>query len=152
MEKFSHDNPYVFSTLFKSGSIISRTTIQKYPKTKDYFRFKARKKPFLSDKHKAARLKWAKEHQRWTFGDWLQVILMDEATFEMGLNKHSCCITKRKGKTMESQYLKLIFKSGRSTIGIGKAITLEIKALVHFLEKKNCMNSDIYINHVLEKL
>ena len=69
MKKFPHDNLYALSTPSKSGSTISQITIQKYLKAKDYFRFKAKKKLFLSDKHKADRLKWAKEHKWWTLED-----------------------------------------------------------------------------------
>ncbi len=53
---------------------------------------------------------------------------------------------------MESRYLKPILKSGRSTIGIWRSIALGIKGPVHFLEKESRMNSDIYINQVLEEL
>ena len=53
---------------------------------------------------------------------------------------------------MESRYLKPTFKSGRSSIGIWGAIVLGLKGPVHFLEKKGRMNSDIYINQVLEEL
>ena len=57
VEKFPHDNLYALSTLSKSGHTINQTTIQQYLKAVGFFRFKARKKPFLSVKHKAARLK-----------------------------------------------------------------------------------------------
>ncbi len=53
---------------------------------------------------------------------------------------------------MESWYLKPTFKSGRSTIGIWGAIALGLKGPVHFLVKESRMNSDIYINQVLEEL
>ena len=53
---------------------------------------------------------------------------------------------------MEPCYLKLIFKSGRSTIGIWSAITLELKGTVHFLQKERRMNSDIYCEQALDKV
>ena len=152
LEKFPHDNLHALSTPPKFGSTISRTTIRKYLKAAGYFHFKARRKPFLSDKHKAARLKWAKEHKGWTLEDWLHVIWTDEATFETGLDIRSCYITRRKGTGMESRYLKPTFKSGRSNLGIWGAIALGVKGAMHFLEKENGMNSDIYINQVLEEL
>ncbi len=64
----------------------------------------------------------------------------------MSLDTRSCYITRRKGKAIEFGYLKPIFKSGRSTICIWEAIALEVNSLVHFLEKKDRMNLDIYIN------
>lgn len=60
VEKFPHDTLHALLTLSKSGYNVSRTTIYKYLKTAGYFRYKARKKPFLSSKHIHARLKWAK--------------------------------------------------------------------------------------------
>ena len=53
---------------------------------------------------------------------------------------------------MESRYLKPTFKSGRSTIGIWRAITLGLKGPVHFLQKEGRMNSETYINQVLKEL
>ena len=53
---------------------------------------------------------------------------------------------------MEFWYLKPSFKGARNTIGIWGAITLEVKDPLHFLEKKSCMNSSIYINQVFEEL
>ena len=62
----------------------------RYLKAAGYFRFKARRKPYLLKKHKAARLKWAKERKGWTLEDWSRVIWTDEATFETGLDSRLC--------------------------------------------------------------
>lgn len=53
---------------------------------------------------------------------------------------------------MESQYLKPIFKSGRTTIDIWRAIALELKGPVHFLQKKKCVKSDVYVHQILKDL
>ncbi|KAG1486849.1 hypothetical protein G6F53_013880 [Rhizopus delemar] len=37
-----------------------------------------KKKPLLTEKHKKARLAWAKKHQYWTVHDWRRVIFSDE--------------------------------------------------------------------------
>ncbi|KAG0975214.1 hypothetical protein G6F57_023671 [Rhizopus arrhizus] len=37
-----------------------------------------KKKPLLTEKHKRARLAWAKKHQYWTVHDWRRVIFSDE--------------------------------------------------------------------------
>ena len=63
VEKFLHDILNALSTPSKSGNTVCRTTIRRYLKALGYFRFKARRKPFLSNKHKVTRLKWAKEHK-----------------------------------------------------------------------------------------
>ena len=113
----SQDNLKALGTPPKSGQTLSRATIRKYLKAEGYFRFKARKKLFLSRKHEQARLRWAKEHRAWTMEDWYCVIWTDEATFETGLETRSCYVTWKHGTAMELRYLKPTFKSGRSSIG-----------------------------------
>lgn len=143
VERYPHDNLKALGTPSKSGTTLSRPTLRRYLKAEGYFRFKARRKPFLTSKHKAARLKWAKEHKGWT---------MDEATFETGIDTRSCYVTRKQGNAMDYHYPKPTFKSGRSTIGIWGAITLGLKGPVHFLQKEGRMNSEIYINQVLKQL
>lgn len=152
VERFPHDNLKALGTPSKSGQSLSKPTVRKYLKGEGFFRFKARKKPYLTPKHKKDRLRWGKEHLRWTIEDWSQVIWTDEATFETGLDSRSCYVTRRIGTAMEPRYLKPTFKSGRSTIGIWGAITLGLKGPVHFLQKEGRMNSDIYCDQVLDKL
>lgn len=77
---------------------------------------------------------------------------MDKSTFETGFNTHLYYVTHCKGMAMESWYLKLIFKSRRTSVGIWGTIILGLKGLVHFWEKERSMNSDIYINQVLKRL
>jgi hypothetical protein len=48
----------------------------------------AQKKPFLYDKHRARRLEFAKEHQKWRIEDWKKVIWTYESTFEVGKSSH----------------------------------------------------------------
>ena len=106
----------------------------------------------MTQKHKEARLRWAREHVDWTLEDWMRVIWTDEATFETGLDTRSCYVTRRPGTAMESRYLKPTFKSGRSTLGIWGAITFGKKGPVHFLAKKGRMTSEIYVDQVLRPL
>jgi transposase len=43
----------------------------------------ARKKPYLTESHKQARLAWAKEHESWTVEDWKSVLWSDESPFTL---------------------------------------------------------------------
>ena len=106
----------------------------------------------LDSKNKQARLKWAKEHLRWTMEDWYRVIWSDEAIFETGLDTKSCYVTRKQGTAMEPRYFKPTFKSAESFMGIYGAITLGLKGPVHFLQKDGRINSEIYINQVLKEL
>lgn len=93
VERFPHDNIAALGTPSKSGHTLSRGTIRSYLKTAGYLRFKARRKPFLTQKHMEARLRWAREHVDWTLEDWKRVIWTDEATFTTGLDSRSCYVT-----------------------------------------------------------
>lgn len=44
---------------------------------------KARRKPLLNERHKKARLLWAKNHQDWTPEQWAKVIWSDESNIEV---------------------------------------------------------------------
>ncbi len=136
VERFPHNNLAALSTPSKSGHTLSRGMVWSYLKTAGYLRFKARRKPFLTQKHKEARLCWAREYVDWTLENWMSIIWTDEATFETGLDTRSCYVTRHPGIATESRYLKPTFKRGRSTLGIWGAITFGKKVLVHFLAKK----------------
>ncbi|KAK1791249.1 hypothetical protein P4O66_013265 [Electrophorus voltai] len=44
---------------------------------------KARKKPFINEKQRRARLKFAKDHKDWTVEDWSKVVFSDECNFQL---------------------------------------------------------------------
>ena len=44
---------------------------------------KARKKPFINEKQRRARLKFVKDHKDWTIEDWSKVIFSDELHFQL---------------------------------------------------------------------
>ena len=152
VERYFHDNLHVLATFLKSGCQLSRTIVRKYLIIAGYLRYKARKKFYLTVRHKAARLIWGRKHKDWTVEDWGCVVWTDEATFETGLDSRSCYVTRRKSTVMEVRYLKATFKSGRSSIGIWGSITLKKKGSMHILSKKRRMNFEIYINEVLKPL
>ena len=118
MEQNPYDNLAALSTPFKLGTTFSCKTVRAYLKAVNYLRFKARKKPYLTKKHKEARLCWVRKHLGWTLEDWKGVIWTDEATFKTGLDLRTCYVTRKPGTAMESRYLKPTFKSGRTTLGI----------------------------------
>lgn len=152
VERNPNDNLAALGSPSKSGHKLGRKAIRTYLKAAGYLRFKARKKPFLTQKHNDARLRWAREHVGWELEDWMRVIWTDEATFETGLNSRTCYVTRRPGTAMESRYLKPTFKSERTTLGIWGAITWGKKGPVHFLIKEGRMTSEIYVKQVLKPL
>lgn len=55
-----------------------------------------RKKPFVNERQRQARLNWAKAHQHWTVEDWSKVIFSDESNFD--LQNHSGLVTVRRSQ------------------------------------------------------
>lgn len=84
--------------------------------------------------------------------NWYRVIQINKITFKTGLDIQNCYIIYKYGDAMKQGYLKLIFKNGQSNIGIWGTITLDLKGLVYFLQKKRCINSEIYVNQILKEL
>lgn len=152
VERNPHDTLAALGNPSKSGTTLSRKTVRAYLTAAGYLRFKPRRKAYLTKKHKEARLRWAREHLGWTLEDWMGVIWTDEATFETGLDSRTCYVTRKPGTAVESRYLKLTFKSWRTTLGIWGAITLGKKGPVPFLIKEGRMTSQIYVDQVLKQL
>ena len=48
-----------------------------------YYCYKARKKPWISDKNKEHRLKWATERLNWPLSKWYRVMWTDESKFQL---------------------------------------------------------------------
>ena len=111
IDRNPHDNLAALATPFKSGHQLSKPTVQKYMRGAGFLRFRARRKPYLTIRHKAARLIWARKHKHWSVKDWSGVVWTDEATYETELDTRSCYVSRRKGTAMENRYLKPTFKS-----------------------------------------
>jgi hypothetical protein len=62
------------------GIDISSTTIWRILKTAGFQKTKPTRKPGLTKKMRAERLKWCLDHQHWTLEDWKNVIWSDETS------------------------------------------------------------------------
>ena len=132
VDRFSENNLKAFAILFKSGHKFFRNIVRKYTRSRGYFRFKVKKKSFLTERHKKIRLKWGLQHKHWTIEDWGGVAWTDEATYEIGEDTRTRWVTRKKGHAMKARYLKVTFKSERSTVGIWGCITLKKKVRCSF--------------------
>src|SRR4051794_17115334 len=72
--RFLDQNPFEtlasLSTPSKSGHQLHHNTTRKYLKKNERYAFRPRHKPFLTKKHKACRLKFAKQYVKWEDSDW----------------------------------------------------------------------------------
>lgn len=63
IDRNPHDNLAALATPSKSGHQLSKPTVRKYMRGAGFLRFRARRKPYLTVRHKAARLIWARKHK-----------------------------------------------------------------------------------------
>lgn len=104
------------------------------------------KRPFLTDKHKEARLKWAFEHREWTMEDWKKVVWSDE-TMVFADNGKCRYVRVIDGHPLTDEHFQLtkkfpirvMFWSCFSWYGTGR---------MHVVEDN--MDSTYYIKHVIE--
>ena len=66
-----------------SGIDCSSRTIRRRLDNAGLYGRVARKKPLLTDRHKTARLNWAKERKDWTLNEWNKVIWSDESKYNL---------------------------------------------------------------------
>ena len=108
--RFVDQNPFEtldsLSTPSKSGYHLHPNTTRKYLKKNKRYTFKPRHKPFLTKKHKACWLKFARKYINWEDEDWDCVAFSDEATFELGLDTRPAWVHRQKSKAYESRYSK----------------------------------------------
>jgi transposase len=107
----------------KIHSKVSTTTVRRALRSTGYFCRVAARKPFLNDRHKAARLAFAKKYRSWTFDDWKKVIWTDESTFEIGKNSRHILVWRKNDERFKLDCLAPSFKSGRSSIMVWGAFT-----------------------------
>ena len=81
------------------------------------------KKPFLSQKHKAERLKFAKQHLHWSMVDWSLVIWTDKSSFEVGHQSRTIRVWQNAYEKYSWDCLAPTFESGRTSIMIWGAFT-----------------------------
>lgn len=68
----------VLKSLRDEGTNISYRSVLRNLREIGFQAKKKVKKPFLSKKHKQARLEWARGHRNWTVDDWKRVVFSDE--------------------------------------------------------------------------
>ena len=57
---------------------VSKNTVRRRLDIAGLFRYKAAKKPFISEKHRKARLEFAHTHKNWTVEQWSHILWGDE--------------------------------------------------------------------------
>ena len=139
------------STPSKSGYRLHYNTVRQYLAKNEYYAFRPRRKPYLTQMHKQNRLKFARRMQHWKLSDVACICFSDESSFEIGLRTDPSYVRRKRGHAYESRYLKPTFKSGRSSVGVLGAISLDFKSELAIIPHGKKMNSKRYIRFILNE-
>ncbi|KAG0803905.1 hypothetical protein G6F15_013161 [Rhizopus arrhizus] len=71
-----------------------------------------KKKPLLTEKHKKARLAWAKKHQYWTVHDWRRVVFSDETKINIWGSDGCKYYWKQKCDRLQPHHIDVTVKHG----------------------------------------
>lgn len=82
---------------------ISVETVRRRLREGGLLAMKPAKKPLLTRKMKAARLKWAKYHRSWTVEDWKNVIFSDESKFNLHGSDGMIYVRRKEGERYSDQ-------------------------------------------------
>lgn len=74
-------------------------------------------KPYLTEKHRKARLAWAKAHAHWTHEQWSKVVFSDETNFDHGKPPKRQRVWRHSNERFLPKKTKPSFASMRKTVG-----------------------------------
>jgi len=132
----------VHRSLVNEGYELSYMTVTRALKSMGFEAKLKKKKPFLSKKHQAARLKWAKEHASWTENDWKRVVFSDETKINIwGSDGVKYCWI-RPGDPMQPHHLDLTVKHGGGSLMMWGCMTY--KGIGYGCHIQETMDSKVY--------
>lgn len=111
-----HDDMAFRDIIHISGYDVSASTLRRRLREVELFSCIRRLKPTLTQKHKAARLQWARKHQNWTVRDWIRVIWSDECSIVLGRKSRRRRCIRKKGKAHLSRHCDKTVKAGKVTV------------------------------------
>ena len=109
------------------------------------------KKPFLSSKHMADRLNFARKYSHWSANNWSKVIWTDVSSFELGNNSRQIRVWRASDEKYIRDCLAPTFKSGRTSIMVWGAITSTTKSPMVLLPAGERTAAD-FVRNVYEEV
>lgn len=135
---------------------ISADSVRRIMAKSGYHRRKARTVFYLTATHRAARLRWARDHADWTDFEWARVIWSDEAYVVVGDRAGQVYVTRRANEVYDDNCVVEKFKQSSFRIMIWGCIMKGKKGPMAVLEYPGGpgggMNARRYREQVLEPL
>ena len=96
----------------------------------------AKRRPMISKKNQAKRVKWALEHKDWTDEDWSQVLWLDESSFSFvsGTRRQVCW--RKKGEEFTKGNVVGTFKHGGGSVMIWGCMSSKGVGIIRKMEGK----------------
>ena len=138
----------VRTRLVQEGYGVSYHTVIRALKSLGFVARLKKKKPFMSAKNRAARLKWAKEHQHWTVKDWERVVFTDETKINVWGSDGVRYCWIRPGDPLRPHHLNLTVKHGGGSLMMWGCLTA--KGIGYGFQVEESIDSRVY-QEVLEK-
>uniref|UniRef100_A0A3P8U5L8 Transposase Tc1-like domain-containing protein n=1 Tax=Amphiprion percula TaxID=161767 RepID=A0A3P8U5L8_AMPPE len=85
---------------------------------------RARKKPFISERHKKAQFVFAGDHKDWTGDDWAKVLFSDESNFQLMPTPANLLVWRKPGETYKPDCLASTVKHGGGSVTIWGCFSL----------------------------
>ena len=101
----------------------------------EYSKRMAVKKPFINEKHRKDRLRFAREHKDWTLDQWRKVIWTDESSIEIGKDVGARKAWRKPHEKYLKACLRPTHRSGRTSLMVWGGITYGKKTKLTLLPK-----------------
>ena len=126
---------------------VSEETVRRYLKKLGHEYAVKIKKPFLSLKHRRARVEWCQQHLHWTIQDWRKVIFSDESTFYVLKRKNQVKIWRTDDERLIPECVQHMNTGNCGKVGIWGGIMSEGTTIARIFN--DSMNGALYCD-VLE--
>ena len=129
---------------------LSAETVRRALKEKGYVSKSKVKKPFLSKRHKALRLKFALMYKEWTLEDWKRIVWSDESKINRFGSDGKEWVWKERSEPLSDRLIKPTMKFGGGSLMIWGCFCGDKIGAVQRIYGR--MNADDYIKILNEKL
>ena len=127
---------------------VSTQTIRNRLHTQGIKSRKPAKKPALTLAHREARLRWARNHDRWTRAEWRRVLFTDESRFCLQRNDGRIRVWRRRNERFKDACVKEVRQGHGGGVMVWGGITDE--DCTEMIIINGNLNAERYINDVLQ--
>lgn len=132
------------------GKTVNAETVRRTLRRADLHGRIARKKPFISEKNRRSRLKFALEHQNKDFNFWKSVLFSDESKFNLFGSDGKVNVWRKKNEELKPQHLKPTVKHGGGHVMVWGCVSAAGVGNLHFIEGN--MDRFMYLNILKQNL